>query len=77
MSIEFQKKLVQVCYLRHYINFIKAVIFFSSVSCIPDTKKSLKIQNNPWHATRRTQRSINQNVRPVRIISVVVIVVVV
>ena len=72
--------MVQFCYLGQYLSSD----FVFSVSCIRDTKKkSLKIQNNPWHASHRTQRSINQSEHvflskcPVRVMSVAVIVAVV
>ena len=56
MSFEFQKKLIQFCYLGHY----KQWCFFLGV-LHPWHKKSVKIQNNPWHASHMTQRSINQS----------------
>ena len=35
--------------------------FVTSASCVPDAKKSPNTQNNSWHASRRTQRSIDQS----------------
>ena len=81
MSIEFKKKIGPV--LLFYRTLYLSSNIVSSVSYIPDTKKSLKMQNNPWHTFRRMQRSINQSEHvflskcTVHVISVAVIVVVV
>ena len=53
-------------------------IMVKTASCIPDAKKSIKTQINSWHASCRTQRTINLFEDflveyPVRVISVAVI----
>ena len=35
--------------------------FAISRSCVPDTKKFSKIQNNLWYASQRMQRSIDRS----------------
>ena len=56
--------------------------FVTSVSCVFDTEKSLKMQNNLRHVSRRMQRSIDRSEDvyveyPVCVISVAVLVAVV
>ena len=53
--------------------------FVTSASCVPDAQKSPKTQNNSWHASRKTQRTIDRLEDsflveyPVRVISVAVL----
>ena len=68
---------------KHFTYNVSASV--TSASCISDTLKSLKMQSNSWHASHRTQRSINlnmctcicRNIWPVCVISVAVIMAVV
>ena len=49
--------------------------FGTSVSCVPDTLKSPKMQNNSWHVSHSMQRTVDQfedllGEYPVHVISV-------
>ena len=68
---------------KHFTYNVSASV--TSASCVSDALKSLKMQSNSWHASHRTQRSINLNMCtcicrnswPVCVISVAVIMAVV
>ena len=45
---------------KHFTYNVSASV--TSASCISDALKSLKMQSNSWHASHRTQRSIDLSI---------------
>ena len=54
--VAWQAKTNNIYKLTSYSDFV------TSVSCVPDTKKTPKMHKSSWHASRRMQRLIDQSI---------------